>query len=180
MPTSPADSWEDAVNRFTFNNNRMPRPGEEFLAMLRAAHHLAHQKDENDLLNAILADAASVLNAQRGAVVLIDDENGLQLRALTENAPGHLQFSRALAQRCIESGESVLCGSVENDVREGEMASVICVLLRTPQRILGVLHLDRAGWQQPFREDDLHLADALAAILAAGIEVARFAKQAAN
>jgi glycosyltransferase involved in cell wall biosynthesis len=43
------------------------------------------------------------------------------------------------------------------------MASVLCVLLRTPRKRLGVLHLDRSFWQKPFTEDDLHLADALTA-----------------
>src|SRR4029078_4147901 len=52
------------------------------------------------------------------------------------------------------------------------MASVLCVLLRTPRRSLGVLHLDRTLWQKPFTDEDLHLADALAAHVSAGIEAA--------
>jgi putative nucleotidyltransferase with HDIG domain len=46
------------------------------------------------------------------------------------------------------------------------------VLLRTPRRRLGVLHLDRGLEQQPFTEDDLHLADALAAHVSATLESA--------
>jgi putative nucleotidyltransferase with HDIG domain len=53
------------------------------------------------------------------------------------------------------------------------MASVLCVLLRTPRKRLGVLHLDRSYWQKPFTEEDLHLADALAASVSAGIESAQ-------
>ena len=52
------------------------------------------------------------------------------------------------------------------------MASVLCVLLRTPRKHLGVIHLDRSYWQKAFTEDDLHLADALAAHVSAGIECA--------
>jgi putative nucleotidyltransferase with HDIG domain len=52
------------------------------------------------------------------------------------------------------------------------MGSVMCVLLRTPRRRLGVLHLDRGLEQQPFTEDDLHLADALAAHVSATLESA--------
>src|SRR5262249_36500892 len=63
-------------------------------------------------------------------------------------------------------------------IAEGTMASVICVLLRTPRRRLGVLHLDRGPWQPAFTMDDLHLADALAAQVSAGIESAQlFRKQ---
>src|SRR5947209_6632575 len=50
------------------------------------------------------------------------------------------------------------------------MASVLCVLLRTPRKRLGVLHLDRSYWQKQFTKDDLLLADALAASVSAGIE----------
>ena len=57
------------------------------------------------------------------------------------------------------------------------MASVLCVLLRTPRKHLGVLHLDRSYWQKPFTEDDLHLADALAAHVSAGIECAQLLRR---
>src|SRR5206468_3267808 len=55
-------------------------------------------------------------------------------------------------------------------MHDGAMASVLCVLLRTPRRRIGVLHLDRGLLQHPFTEDDLHLADALAAHVSAAIE----------
>jgi putative nucleotidyltransferase with HDIG domain len=57
------------------------------------------------------------------------------------------------------------------------MTSVMCVLLRTPRKKLGVLHLDRGFFQQPFSEDDLLLADALAAHVSAGIECAQLLKK---
>src|SRR5262249_31469716 len=58
-------------------------------------------------------------------------------------------------------------------IAEGTMASVLCVLLRTPRNKLGVLHLDRGPMQKPFTKDDLHLADAMAAHVSAGIESAQ-------
>ena len=62
-------------------------------------------------------------------------------------------------------------------IAEGTMASVLCVLLRTPRKRLGVLHLDRSPWQKPFTMDDLHLADALAANVSAGIECAQLLRK---
>jgi putative nucleotidyltransferase with HDIG domain len=49
----------------------------------------------------------------------------------------------------------------------------MCVLLRTPRQPLGVLHLDRGPTQKPFTREDLHLADALAVHVSAGIESAQ-------
>jgi putative nucleotidyltransferase with HDIG domain len=50
-------------------------------------------------------------------------------------------------------------------------------LLRTPRKRLGVLHLDRSFVQDPFTEDDLCLADALAAHVSAAIEGAQLLKK---
>src|SRR5205807_9422292 len=77
------------------------------------------------------------------------------------------------------------CSSVNDDpelaaaqsIADGAMASVICVLLRTPRKKLGVLHLDRSFFQRPFTKEDLSLADALAAHVSAGIECAQLLKK---
>jgi HD-GYP domain-containing protein (c-di-GMP phosphodiesterase class II)/pSer/pThr/pTyr-binding forkhead associated (FHA) protein len=173
---------------------------EPLLALLRASHSLVHIEKEEDLLSAILQEAVTVLDAQRGAVVLTEGPEGtLVLRALMtgRNEPraviagrgevaSRFPYSQSLAQRCVSRGESILCQRAEEDpelaaaksIAEGSMASVLCVLLRTPRRPLGVLHLDRSPWQKPFTMADLHLADALAANVSAGIECAQlFRKQ---
>ncbi len=178
-------SWEEAIGSIAFDSNRCPRPGEQLIALLRAGHHLVHLENEAELLHSILNDAVAVLDAQRGAIVLADNDHKLQIRALAGEASGRIHFSHKLAQRCFQSGESILCGSVEEDpelkraksVSDGSMASIICVLLRTPRRRLGVLHLDRNFWQKPFTPDDLRLADGLAANVSMGIECAQLLRQ---
>jgi putative nucleotidyltransferase with HDIG domain len=191
-------SWEEALQGMAYDSNRCPRPGEQLLALLRAGHHLGHLEREQDLLQIVLNDAVAVLDAQRGAIVLPDDRGTLCLRALATGRgepraaamgrgegsarPG---FSQNLAQRSFLRGESILCQTVADDpelamaqsIAEGAMSSVLCVLLRTPRKQLGVLHLDRGPWQKPFTNDDLHLADALAANVSAGIESAELLRK---
>jgi putative nucleotidyltransferase with HDIG domain len=191
-------SWDEALEGMAFDSNRHPRAGEQLLALLRAGHHLVHIEKEEDLLQSILHDAVTVLDAQRGAIVLAEGpENKLQIRALVTGRVGpraiaagraeggRFQFSASLANRCVQRGESILCHRVDEDpelamaksIAEGTMASVLCVLLRTPRRRLGVLHLDRSPWQKPFNMEDLHLADALAANVSAGIECAQLLRK---
>lgn len=175
-------SWDEALENLAFDINRAPRVGEKLLTLLRASHHLGRLENEEELLQSILNDAVVALDAQRGAIVLSEGPaEELRLRALAtggkESADRH-NFSQNLATRCFNRGESVLCRSVVDDpelataksVHDGAMSSVICALLRTPRKRLGVLHLDRSYWQTPFSPDDLHLADALAASVSAGIE----------
>jgi putative nucleotidyltransferase with HDIG domain len=168
------------------------------MALLRAGHHLVHIEKEDELLQSILNDAVSVLDAQRGAIVLAEPpDNKLKIKALTTGRnepraamngrpePGRFQFSQSLANRCFSRGESILCHRIEEDpelamarsIAEGTMASVLCVLLRTPRKALGVLHLDRSPWQKPFTGEDLRLADALAANVSAGIECAQLLRK---
>jgi HD-GYP domain-containing protein (c-di-GMP phosphodiesterase class II) len=192
-------TWAEAMEGMAFDSNRCPRAGEQLLALLRAGHHLVHIEQEEELLQSILNDAVGVLDAQRGAIVLAEGPEGkLKLKALVtgRNEPravaagrrepgGRFQFSHSLASRCVSRGESILCHRVDEDpelalaksIAEGTMASVLCVLLRTPRKRLGVLHLDRSPWQKPFTMDDLHLADALAANVSAGIESAQLLRK---
>jgi putative nucleotidyltransferase with HDIG domain len=184
-------AFEDGLKRIVFDRHQMPRAGDELIALLRAGHHLVHLQSEDQLLDSVLHDAVSVLDAQRGAIVLAEGDGAepkLRLRALAvgvgENK-GRFHFSKRLTLRCFAKGESLLYGNVQQDdelrltqsIADGAMTSVICVLLRTPRRKLGVLHLDRGMLQHPFTEDDLLLADALAAHVSAGIEAAQLLKQ---
>ena len=185
MQASRQSSYDHAINGVAFRRDNMPRAGDEMRALLRAGHHLVHVENEDDLLNSILNDAVSVLEAQRGAIVLVEpdrDELANKPRTLAVGygeTRGRFHYSKRLMQRCFEKGESALYRNVQDQqelmsqsIANGAMSSVMCVLLRTPRRKIGVLHLDRNVFQEPFSEDDLQLADALAAQASAGIECA--------
>ncbi|MBX9622863.1 MAG: HD domain-containing protein [Gemmataceae bacterium] len=178
--------YEAGLRRLAFDRHESPRPGAQLEALVRAGQHFVRTQDETELLNNILNDAVGVLAAQRGAVVLADGDGPdpvLKLRALAVGRgepQGRFHYSKRLTRRAFARGESVLYSTLTGDdelkvtqsMHDGAMASVLCVLLRTPRRRLGVLHLDRGYWQNPFTEDDLVLADALAAHVSAGIEAA--------
>ncbi len=182
IEAATSSSWEEGIARVISDRNHSPVAGDQLMALLRAGQHLSNIDSEEELLHLILQDAVSVLDAQRGAIVLAENPQApLRLRALANGKndnTGRFQFSRKLAQRCFAQGESILCTSIEEDdelrgqqsIAEGTMASVLCVLLRTPRKRLGVLHLDRCYWQKPFTREDLYLADALASHVSAGIE----------
>jgi putative nucleotidyltransferase with HDIG domain len=189
VETVNSSSWEEGFARLLEDRNHSPRAGDQLMALLRAGHHAVNTNSEEELLHRILQDSVAVLDAQRGVIVLADSLDGsLRLRALVNGRnepPGRFPYSRKMAQQCFTWGESILCCSVEDhpelksqpSIAEGQMASILCVLLKTSRKRLGVLHLDRSYGQKPFTTEDLHLAEALAAYVALAIESAQSLRQ---
>jgi HD-GYP domain-containing protein (c-di-GMP phosphodiesterase class II) len=187
---STSQSWDEAVQRVILpGERRQPWQREQLVALLRTDYHLAHVGSLETLLQSILRDAAAVLGAQRGSIALADESAGkLRVQAvvvLHRGAKHGESFSRTLALRSFLQGTSLLCQDVRDDddlvaaqsVVAGGMSSILCALLRSPRRRLGVLHLDRGPFQEPFTEDDLYLADAIAARTSVGIESAQLVQQ---
>ncbi len=186
VQASTQQTWDQALEKFAFGKDNVPRQGQGMLTLLRTSHHLCHIASLDELLNSVLIDAIAALGAQRGSIILADPLSGaLVLRAVIgpPNVPDQKKasYSRTLTERVFHSGESLLCRDVRADselymarsVRQGTMSSIICALLRTPRRRLGALQLDRGPHQEAFTENDLYLADAIAASVAVGIESAQ-------
>jgi HD-GYP domain-containing protein (c-di-GMP phosphodiesterase class II) len=186
VEASTQNSWEKALEAVAFDEARRPRAGDQLLTLLRASHHLTHITSPQDLFRSVLEDAVAALEAQRGSIVLWNDAlQQLELKHVStgeKDAGGRKHFSHNLAMRAYNRGESLLCRDVSgnsellmaNSIADGAMSSVICALLRSPRQKLGVLHLDRGPFQEPFTQDDLRLADALAASVSAAIECSQF------
>ncbi len=175
----------EAADRLFLDVTRSARPGEQLLNLLRTGQCLDRIDSLDELLHRNLRDTVGFLRAKRGAVVMIDEHTGkLNVRALypaRAETESERCFSQTLTTRCFRSGQSLLCADIEADpellgassVRGAAMSSIICALLRTPQKNLGVLHLDRGPSDDPFTRDDLHLADALACNMSSSIESAQ-------
>jgi HD-GYP domain-containing protein (c-di-GMP phosphodiesterase class II) len=186
VETTAQQSWQQALEAIVPPGQTSPQ-GRAMLALLRANHHLGNLSTLDELLQSILSDALASLAAQRGAILLVDAQDHLVLKAmaaprLTSSSKG---YSKTIVERCFRRGESMLCQDALADqllasarsVQRSSMASVICTLLRTPRKRLGVLHVDRGPMQPAFTRHDLHLADAIAASFAIGIECAQVVEQ---
>jgi putative nucleotidyltransferase with HDIG domain len=175
-------TWEQGLRRMAQDDSHLPQ-GKQFLTLLRAGYHLSRIDSLSELLQTLLDDTVAVLNAQRGAVALMDETTGnfvLKTQSGPKSGNGGRAFSNTLAQRCFSKGESVLCldtcqlGDLNASERlaHEDMASILCILLRSPRRRLGILHLDRGPSQEPFSQEDFKLAEAIAATVSVGIESA--------
>jgi HD-GYP domain-containing protein (c-di-GMP phosphodiesterase class II) len=175
--------WDQAIDRLHQATVKQPQAGEQLATLLRAGHHQSHTTSLPELLQRILDEAVTAFAAQRGAIVLLDETTGrLNLRVIAGPKRGTgARFSKTLAQRSLSQGESLLCQNISlhpellatKSIHRGGMASIVCALIRSPRKRIGILHLDRGPLQEPFAKSDLDLADAIAASAAAGIESAQ-------
>jgi putative nucleotidyltransferase with HDIG domain len=189
IQASSRHSWEEAIDSVNMAAGQGPWQDRHVRALLRAGYAVCKVASLEDLLQSVLEDVVTSLDAQRGAILLENEETGqLQLRSLkvtrsTLRSKG--THSQTLAQRCFLNGESLLCAdtAAELDLRgvqsvtAGSMTSIVVALLRSPRKRLGVLHLDRGPLQEPFRLEEFHLADAMAATVSVGIESALLIEQ---
>jgi HD-GYP domain-containing protein (c-di-GMP phosphodiesterase class II) len=174
-------SWAEAVDGLHLDDHRWKVDGKAFLSLMRAGYQLAHSTTPEMQLQKALDEAVDFFGASRGAIFLQDESSG-KLEPRCTSARGRRQVSRLISRspsvRAFTARQSLLfqdCretpefSSVES-VAHSTMKSLICAVLRSPDRAFGVLHLDRDLLQEPFTEEDLQLAESLAAALALGLE----------
>ncbi len=182
-------NWQDALIDVARERELAGQTREMFVTLLDTSRHLVHLEREDDFLSHVLEDAVNVLRAQGGAIVLAEGTPPVlkpRLQVEREKSAGRPRaYSQSLAERVFERGCSALCRTFEEDpqlskspsIFEGNMASILCVLLHTPRRRLGVLHLDRPAHIAPFENGDLAFANALAAQISIGIESAQMIRK---
>jgi HD-GYP domain-containing protein (c-di-GMP phosphodiesterase class II) len=182
-------TWDEALVAASQSGHHSPGRQQNLLALLRTGQHLSQIGSLDELLESVLADAVKTLGAQRGAILLAHrDSPDLRLRTVLAprlSAQQQRCYSKTMAERSFKQGESLLCSDVAAEaalsaatsVQMGTMTSLICAVLRTPRKRLGILHLDRGPTQMPFDENDFFLADAVAASLSIGIECAQLIEE---
>ncbi len=129
-------------------------------------------RDSASLLRAILDQIVQVVEADRYFLLLRDEKTGELIPAAAypegERA-GSPTISRAILSRVFQEGSSVLSSDALHDDRfleaksiiMNEIHTVMCVPLRSHEKILGVIHVDSKDPDKVFTKDDLKLLTAI-------------------
>ncbi len=175
-PVPPTPSPEELV--------KMSRAYHRLSALYKASKVMASAFDLPKRLAAVLDTAIEVMEAERGFVMLRDENDG-SLRVHMARQMGHdLQAespSMSIAGRAALDGEPVLMSGPEGNARfsgresivRQRITSAMSVPLRIDQRILGSVYLDTRKPGHRFTEEDLELFASLASQSAMAIENAR-------
>jgi len=144
----------------------------------------------SDLLNMIMDLVFKELPAERGFLLLLDNETGALVPSVVRTTePGYeggITVSRTITEMVVRDRVSVLTADAATDPRFQEGASVflygirsaLCVPLWRDSDVIGVIYIDTKTDKNSFTEDDLDLLTAMANQAAIGIMKARLMEKA--
>jgi hypothetical protein len=170
-------TWDDLVSELLAAASDGPQARDLLAQLAKIGRHYKATDTLESYLNAILWQAAEVLDAVQGVIVLSDERSDKpKVRvAMASTRAGDLLAARyeGLVRTTLAAGESVLLRA--STLSGGEaVGSTLCAVLRNAAGIGGALCLTRAPEQPQFTEQDLRVADLLA--LAASPSILSFLK----
>ncbi len=156
--------------------------------LLRAAYlfqaYMGRERDERSLVRNILRFAFELLPADRGAILLRQDEGSPLIPAEVlrrDSAEGDIVIPDSILRRAVEDRQAVLSADATSDLRfkgaqsvlTQNVRSAMCVPLVGRREVIGAMHLDTREKTGAFSVRDLQLVSVLAGQAAAIIEQSR-------
>lgn len=134
----------------------------------------------------IMRQAVDLMKAERGLVMLIDDDGELEIHS-SYNLSGdkldkdEYRLSRSITAQVAAKGEPVYCSDAMSDkrysqrasVRELHLRSIVCVPIRDRSDVTGVIYLDNSSNSRMFLRSDLYLLELFAMMVGTALRNAR-------
>jgi len=140
----------------------------------------------DDILQMVMRRAIKLLRAERGFLMLLDDEGNLQFKIAYNICKDSLskedfKISMSIATSVAKTGKSIYTSDAQHDERysrqksivELELKSIMCVPLKSKEKIIGILYLDNSSKSNIFLQSDLYLFELFAGQAAIAIENAK-------
>jgi len=158
-------------------------------ALYEASKLMASEFDLGKRLSDMLDKVMAVMEAERGFVMLHDNQTGRLAVRMARQMGHELETgspSMGIAEKAARDGEPVLMANRDLDDQFGGRASIIqqaitsamCAPLKTEGRVLGSIYLDTSRPGAVFTNEDLELFTSLAAQSAMAIENVRLYREA--
>jgi signal transduction histidine kinase len=157
-----------------------------FEALYNVSRLLGTSLDLQTVLDQVMDAIIQLTGAERGFLMLRDDDGGLTVQAargLDQQAlsSDNFRYSRTIANQVLDNGEPVVTTNAVQDPRFAAQASIVSQSLRSimaaPLRarggIIGVVYVDNRVHANLFEQEDLDALEALAGQAAIAIENAR-------
>lgn len=154
-----------------------------FEALYKVSRVLGTSLDQQTVLDQVMDAMIQLTGAERGFLMLRDDDGGLQVVAARNFDQETLtstefKFSRTIANKVLDSGEALVTTNAAEDPRFSGQTSIVSQSIRsimaTPLfargNVIGVTYVDSRALSGLFSEDDLNTLDALSGQAAVAID----------
>ncbi|UCD58101.1 MAG: GAF domain-containing protein, partial [Candidatus Hydrogenedentota bacterium] len=182
---SVANKIAELHDPFTQARNKLSLVGKSYdrlSALYEASKHIISGFDLEERLNLVMDSAIEVLQAERGFLMLKDEQTG-ELKVMVKRRIGgeeldELSLSMSVANEVACTGKPCLTPNAVQDPRLRDrgsiilhrIASIMCVPLKIEDRVLGVIYLDNRTSEDAFEESDQELFSAFASLSAIAID----------
>ena len=160
--------------------------GDRLALLYRLSQTFNSSLDLDEVLNRVMDEVISATRAERGFVML-HGEDGVPVfrvaRGMDQSIIDDPQFqiSRSVVERVARGGQPILTSDAQRDDRfsmrqsvvDLRLRSILCVPLKTKDRISGTVYVDNRLQAGIFTQADLDLLTAIASTAAIAIENAR-------
>jgi Nif-specific regulatory protein len=162
-----------------------PGAGGALSALYRISEIITSSTDLDDLLSRVLDLALEIVRAERGLIILVDEDGERQeIRAARgvepETIADALEYSHSVVKEAA-AGRTLVMVDPESEqafrrfrsVSMFHIKSLACVPMKVRNRILGTVYLDSRKQGYVFGEEDLEFLRAFANLAGAALELAR-------
>lgn len=157
-----------------------------FEALYNVSRMLGASLDETTVLNQVMDAVIQITGAERGFLMLRDDDGNLRVR-LARNidqqslSSDEFRYSRTVANNVLESGKALLTTNAVEDPRFAGQASIVAQALKSIMvaplmargKVIGIAYVENRIIAGLFSDDDLAMLEALAGQASIAIENAR-------
>lgn len=189
-PLSALDSDFEAIEqkhpRLVSKESKFEARSADLRAVLEVSKAINSTLVLDEILKIVMKRAIELLQAERGFLMLLDDNGALRFRTVhnlnEESVPEEdFKISNSIANEVAKTGKPVFASDAQADERfakqqsilELHLRSIMCVPLKIKDKIIGVVYLDNSSDAKIFLQSDLYLFELFAEQASIAIENAK-------
>ena len=162
------------------------RTQQKLSKLMDVAMELTRAVSVESLLDRIADEASKILDTDRVAILLLDDQGALipKISRDKQGSDAGRTVPQSIARRVVEEQLAILSDNAGEDQRFGgqsilmqRVRSAMCVPLVGKEKIHGVLYVDNVTTTHRFGDEDLNFLIAFSGIAAVAIENSQFAER---
>ncbi len=172
------DEVAEANPRLEADEPTSTKSVDDIKALLEVSMAINSSLVADDVLQIVMRKAIELMQAERGLIMLLDEDNRLQVRSAynlckEEMMDEDFKVSDSITSKVAASGKSIYTSDALSDERyanqrsvvELHLRSIMCVPLKVKERVVGVIYLDNSSESRMFLKSDLYLFELYAQLV---------------